>query len=350
LRNVTITVQTQIPSYAFYNCSFLTSIVLPTSVTSTGDNAYYNCSATVTNTYAPTVSSPWDGTTISTAFHSGSGTSADPYVIFDGCDWSYLTSQVNSGVSYDGIYFTLSSNIDLNGNTVPVIGDSESHQFLGHINGYGHEVSNFTITGSTQYVGLFGYFGGSLERIDFNNGAVTSAVTGNSHFYSGLVAYMASTGSISNIKSSVSVSISGGYYLYAGGIVGYMAGGSITNSWSSKAVSATSANIFAYAGNICGYVDAGTISGCYGSGSVTANGSALNYSCNGGIVGSKGTTATITDSYIYSGAVMTRYSTSGSSFNSDGTVASSSDAMAALKLLWNSTVWDMTGDWPALQC
>lgn len=43
LRKVTITKATVIPYGAFYNCSFLTGIELPNSITMVEDNAFYNC-------------------------------------------------------------------------------------------------------------------------------------------------------------------------------------------------------------------------------------------------------------------------------------------------------------------
>ena len=44
LRIVTITKETKIDNYAFHNCSFLTEINIPETVTSIGTKAFYNCS------------------------------------------------------------------------------------------------------------------------------------------------------------------------------------------------------------------------------------------------------------------------------------------------------------------
>lgn len=47
LKKVTITDTTQIPSNAFYNCSFLTDITIADNVTSIGSAAFYNCGASI---------------------------------------------------------------------------------------------------------------------------------------------------------------------------------------------------------------------------------------------------------------------------------------------------------------
>ena len=348
LRTVTITVQTQIPAYAFYNCSMLTNIYTPNSVTSTGSYAYTNCPATVTNSVVPVVSSPWNGSSVAGSFHSGDGSQANPYVIFDGNELKYLANQVNSGTSYENKYFVLTCDIDLNSMPFPTIGDND-HPFLGNINGHGYYIKNIKIAGTTKYVGMFGYLGGTLEHLGFFSGTITSTVSGNDNYYAGLVACLTSTGSISNVYSHVTVSISGAFYEYAGGIAGYVDGGSIVNCFSRGNISATNANLFAYAGGIAGYLNAGSINGCYSYGNITANGSALTYSRNGQIVGDKAENTTVANCYRYSGATLTRYSSSGSVYNTDGTADTESSCLAAVKSLWDNTKWRFTGNVPALK-
>ena len=350
LKNVSITIQTVIPSKAFYNCSMLSNIVLPNSVTFEGAMAYYNCQATISKTYVPTKSSPWDGMTIATSFHSGTGTKQDPFVIFDGNELSYLAQNVNNGVTYENTYFILNNNIDLNNKVFTTIGIDAEHPFLGVINGHGYKISNFTISSSTQYVGLFGYFGGTLEHIGFVDGTITSTVIGNNKFYAGLIAYMASTSSVSNIYDSCSISISGAYYIYAGGIAGYLDGGIISNCWSKANVVATDAVLFAYSGGIVGYVNSGTISSCLSSGNITANGSDLSYSKNGQIVGDKANSnVTIENCYKYDNSVLIRFNTENSVYNTDGTCGTISECMDALIVIWDSEKWNMENNWPILK-
>ena len=47
IKKVTVTAQTVIPEYAFRNCNFIETIILPSTVTSTGTNSFYGCTATV---------------------------------------------------------------------------------------------------------------------------------------------------------------------------------------------------------------------------------------------------------------------------------------------------------------
>ena len=347
LRTVKITVQTQIPAYAFYNCSMLTNIYTPNSVTSTGSYAYTNCPATVTNNVVPVISSPWNGATAA-SFHSGDGSQANPYVIFDGNELKFLAYQVNNGTSYENKYFVLTCDIDLNSLAFPTIGD-DTHPFLGNINGHGHYIKNIKIAGTTKYVGMFGYLGGTLEHLGFFGGTITSTVSGNDNYYVGLVAYLTSTGSISNVYSDVTVSISDAFYEYAGGIAGYVDGGSIINCFSKGNISANNTNLFAYVGGIAGYLNAGSINGCYSYGNITANGSATIYSRNGQIVGDKADNTTVVNCYKYSGATLIRYSVSGSVYNTDGAAFTEDKCLAAVKSFWDNTKWKFTGNVPALK-
>ena len=56
----------------------------------------------------------WDGS-IAAAFAGGIGTAEDPYQIATGAQLAYLASTVNSGETYAGKNFVLTTDIDLNG-------------------------------------------------------------------------------------------------------------------------------------------------------------------------------------------------------------------------------------------
>ena len=56
---------TSIEKFAFYNCTSMTSITIPNSVTSIGGNAFYNCS-TLTDVYYDGSEEEWNKITIAT--------------------------------------------------------------------------------------------------------------------------------------------------------------------------------------------------------------------------------------------------------------------------------------------
>ena len=105
---------------------------------------------------------PWTGA-VSGSF-TGSGTHEVPYNISSGDDLAYLAAQVNGGMDYEGEYFKLTQNIDLNGLEWTPIGKIEIGEsgttakvFNGIFNGGGCTVSNVSISTKTVTAGLFGY-------------------------------------------------------------------------------------------------------------------------------------------------------------------------------------------------
>ena len=106
----------------------------------------------------------WDGTTAS-EFRFGSGTESDPYLITNGKELSYLAQNVNNGNTYEGKYFQLIADIDLNGNEWTPIG-SYDYSFRGVFDGLGHTIANAsielptTMPNSIQSYGFFGSLGG----------------------------------------------------------------------------------------------------------------------------------------------------------------------------------------------
>ncbi len=126
-----------------------------------------------------TTGAKWDGT-VATSFSGGDGTSGKPYLILDGSELAYLAQQVNNGNSYDGKYFQLAGDIDLNSRTWTPIGNT-TNSFSGIFDGGGHSISNATIetTTSLQYdttysYGIFGSIQGNsaiaeIRNTEFNN-------------------------------------------------------------------------------------------------------------------------------------------------------------------------------------
>ncbi len=115
----------------------------------------------------------WDGSTANN-FPWGQGTKEEPYLIADGADLAYLGKQVKNGNTYEGQYFQIANNIDLDGREWKPIGTSEN-SFRGVLEGAGHTIANAKITvsslpeGSYETYGIFGSIGGGNTRAIVRN-------------------------------------------------------------------------------------------------------------------------------------------------------------------------------------
>ena len=107
----------------------------------------------------------WDGAYA--PWTQGSGTQADPYLIEIPQHLSYLARQVNNVTSsYNGVYFRLTSDLDMNSLEWTPIGNSTTNRFKGNFDGDGHFIDNIyavnRYNSATQsfsnptYCGLFG--------------------------------------------------------------------------------------------------------------------------------------------------------------------------------------------------
>ena len=232
------------------------------------------------------------------------GTAESPYLIEDVDDLKKLAENVNSGEAYANKHFQLTANIDLkNEEWTPIgtkvyvgeFGQPESRYFQGTFDGGRHQITNLTITGRNEYVGLFGY----VKNATIQNCNVAGEVSGY-NFVGGIVG--AVDGKTNNILNcSFQGNVTGNAYV--GGIVGqvqnqcevsscYAIGtvhggndkvggiagegrGAIKNCYALADVSAGGK----FVGGIAGDAFSVTIENCYYSGEVSARGSA------GGIVG-----------------------------------------------------------------
>ena len=184
---------------------------------------------------------------------SGSGTSADPYLIEDADDLWALANGVDafSGSSlYTGVHFKLVADITVS-DWLP-IGQSSSKRFRGVFDGNCHTITitNMSSANTSLYAGLFGYLEGSV--------------------YNTIV-----DGDISKVISTSST-------VYAGGIAAYSNGAIIVNCVNKANVTASSTSISSAAGGIVGHTTniATRVLNCYNEGTISANGSRF-----GGIAG-----------------------------------------------------------------
>ena len=187
-----------------------------------------------------------------------------------------------------GINITLTADIDLKGIDWTPIGKDDNKAYTGTFNGGGHTITGLTVTGSDQYVGLFGHIGSggtvkdvTLEEVKIESNNDMSAVGGVAG---------RSYGTLENCSVSGSVSGSG----IAGGVVGYQSGGFLTGCSSSATV-----NAGGVAGGVAGLTDSGaTLTACYATDDVTLE--SINSGGNfvGGVVGSN-TSCTLKACYAW---------------------------------------------------
>ena len=181
-------------------------------------------------------------------FSGGTGTVDAPYLIRKAEDLFALAEAVNSGTSYQGQYFRLTNDIDLEtdadnpwipiGNSVTTLG----RQFLGSFDGGGNTVSGLYVyvTKTRLYNGLFGVVG-------FSNRTTTAEVKNL------------------QVEGEVYATMAEPYSLYVGGITGFVGQGATITDCSFQGTVETTATdqaITSYTGGIAGYNYYGTISKC----------------------------------------------------------------------------------------
>lgn len=217
----------------------------------------------------------WDGSYA--PWTHGSGTQADPYLIENTWNLAWLAHQVNdSAYTYNGQYFRLTTDLDMNSLEWTPIGNSTTNRFKGNFDGDGHLIDNIYISSSINYSnrGSFGLFG-----------VIENATILNLH-----------------VRTTI---ISAQSPLCAGGIVAYIYGGtnSVINCYNMGIISLgndglTSNNSYGY-GGVIGYVNGETtLINCHNYGQISYKGrkeysNMLPYV--GGLIGKVNTVVTITE-------------------------------------------------------
>ena len=187
----------------------------------------------------------------------------------------------------------LFEDLDLAGMEWTPIG-TETTPFNGTFDGNGHTISNFKITVSAQFVGLFGYNAGTIMNLGVEGITINVSGRSSSCYAGGLVGYnyygditnCHVTGSVNNASASSGIRES---LFHAGGLVGYNYYGAITNCHTSVNVSSNSNIICSYgtygssAGGLVAYNYCGAIMNCYTTGIVKSRADYDN--CAGGVIG-----------------------------------------------------------------
>ena len=150
---------------------------------------------------------------------SGSGTSSDPYKIYN----PDQLSQVRNFLSTSGVYFKLMNDIDLGdwiSENYPSQGwqpiGSSSAPFQGVFDGNGKSITNFSINrSSTDYVGFFAYTSGATVK----NLTISGTVKGKQ--YTGSLIGRGDQTTVNGYTFNGTLTASG---QYGGGVAGYMTG------------------------------------------------------------------------------------------------------------------------------
>ncbi len=196
-------------------------------------------------------------------YGGGSGTSEDPYQIWD-------PNQMNTiglNPSDWGSHFKLMADIDMSN----IVGNYIT-TFTGTFDGNGHVISNLTFTpfSSTNNAIIMNL---GIENITLFSAGGSDAGGLVGYQYSGTITNCYSTGTVTSSLSS------------AGGLVGLQRSGTITNCYSTVTATSDSNEIdsSAIAGGLVGWQYSGTITDCYSTGEVTSY--SHSYSFAWGLVG-----------------------------------------------------------------
>jgi hypothetical protein len=226
---------------------------------------------------------------------AGSGTSADPYLIYDvyklqsmkdnlaahyalACDIdAACTVGWNSGAGFIPLgNATIAFSGTIEGNNHSVTGLYENHPtnrvglFYSISNGYAGNISllNVNLTGTTIAGGFTAAISGTTT---LNNVRVTGALSSSGTWIGGLIGV--SEGTIT--RCSANISVTGGRY--AGGLVGRLAWGLVSQSHASGNVKGTES-----IGGLIGYIDGGTrVTDSYSTGTVTRKSGSVNLRIGG---------------------------------------------------------------------
>lgn len=189
----------------------------------------------------------WDGS-ITNGFGGGSGSEADPYLIYTGAQLAYLASSTNAGNSYSGKYFKLMNNINLSNIEWTPIGkgtlntnQSTTGAFAGIFDGNYHVIANLKITNTTtSYTGLFGVVTGTVKNLGIQGATNVTSVSSEAH-----------TGSVAGLLNS----------------------GRIENCYAIDCNFSSSATMTSMVGGIVALIDGdSTVLNCYATGELKGNG------------------------------------------------------------------------------
>lgn len=233
---------------------------------------------------------PWNGVVATTIINEGGNNGQDdqhPILIATAGELAYLAKQTNSGgeeleltnggkitgsKNFQNLYFQLTEDIDLGGQTWTPIGKDNSNSFQGTLDGNNKIISNLANINESDYAGLFGF----IENSSIQNLQIEITETGlhttSAGFVGALVGYI-TNGQITNcsVKGGSIKSETSSSQLIVGGLIGQIISSNITDCSSSVNVKATHAEASCLAaGGIGGINLDASLTNCHYSGSVMA--------------------------------------------------------------------------------
>ncbi len=228
--------------------------------------------------------SVWDGT--AAIWTQGSGTEADPYLIETAQNLAWISEMVNNGVTtYNGVWFKLTSDINMRNIAWVPIGNSTTNCFCGKFDGDNHFIDSISVTGTYIYAGLFGITGGGADILNVG------------------------------VHCDVNLNFSNSDIRYAGGIIGSVRGNQtqVNNCYNTGNISTTSSTTSSashYSGGVIGYVYGASteINNCYNKGSVSAN---YRFPKSGGVVGYVYGANTVVMNCYNTGSIFSTYQSGG---------------------------------------
>jgi len=219
----------------------------------------------------------------------GTGTTDDPYLIYDANDMQ----AIGSNSSYWGSHFKLMNDIDLGGFTgteFNIIGNDSTY-FTGVFDGNGKTLSNFNYTSSgASYIGIFGYVTGASAEIRDLFLVDPNVNSGSSGYATGSLVGALQAGTVTGCCAEGG-SVSG--YQGVGGLVGYNSNGTVSKCYATCQVSSAGSYVGGLIGN-----NNGTLTNCYATGQVSSAGGYI-----GGLAGNTENSSSIVTNCYATGDV-----------------------------------------------
>ncbi len=295
----------------------------------------------LTGTMAMAQTSVWHGGR--TVWTRGSGTESDPFLLESADNLAYLAYVVNKGYDTEGLYFRLTTDIDLNGSEdlqwipigsgflgkwfnedgcyrgIPSYGnfyDGVYPRFRGHFDGGEHSISNIYIDNSENeygaYLGLFGIVEGNRDNQELYPAVIENVFVTSGYIKGSCCGGIAGSGNITlvsrcwngatietieGLQNSMQIGCGGivGRQPYQvrkcyniGEIHGYCVGGIVGVGPAEIEECYNEGLVFGtYSGGILGSIlqGKGTINNCYNVGSVTSDGTAFGSASAGPVAG-----------------------------------------------------------------